>query len=100
MSEKESRMMAAETSGLGEDARLVSARRDSNVGRRSRGSESARTGPSGLGGLRRVVRGGTAEVMLGVVEDGKTWEGLRLIRMRARAWAASWDGWWCSELAE
>lgn len=96
MYSKEVRIMTAATSGFGEEARLVRARRLSKTGRRSRGSSVAvSVGPSEVGGLRRVARGGTADVMLGVVEAGKTWEGFRLMRMRARAWDASLDACWC-----
>lgn len=94
MSGKARRIIDAETSGLGCEARFVRARRDSNIGKRSRGSLSVRAGPSGFGGFRRVVRGGIAEVMLGVEEDGKTWDGFRLMRILASAWAASCE-WWC-----
>ena len=77
--------MELATSWLAE-ARFVRARRDSKVGRRSRGPVvSVRTGVLEDGGLRRDERGGTAEDIWGIVPEGKRWCGFREIRIRARA---------------
>lgn len=89
MSLKQLRIMdrAALASGL--EARFVRARSDSNTGRRSRGPVSAKTGRSAEGALSRKASGGMAEVICGVVPDGKTCDGLSEMRIRARACAAS-----------
>ena len=75
---------------VGVETRFVSARRASNVGRRSRG-------PSGVlefGGLRRDKRGGRAEVGEGEAEEPNIRAGLTEMRMRDRAWADGWGDDW------
>ena len=89
----------------GEEARFVSARRDSNVGRREGGSSPVEEGCEGVsfvevgtekgfgalfGEARRETRGRMVDDRGGEPEAGKMRSGLTEMRIRARAQAAVW----------
>ena len=93
--EKARRMIVFAAEACGCEARFVSARRDSNVGRRSRVvSEVEVKGEVGVdvAGVRRLRSGGIAVVIEGVELGVKMCDGLRLMRSRARAWEAEIEG--------